>query len=188
MSFRELYKFRQGLDSKVGRNEIIAKVADLKKIAVPRVMKTTLDTTKCRGFYLSARNIDHPFVKMHGTTVIVLARGLNYCWDRAVLLKELMHIWDDPSEAVDTGATFEQQLTGMGLKEFDSKPARAEYMCIWKALLLFCREDDRQALLKEEGAGPADTYSIALKLRMPEFYVPLLLGDSFEKVKRMLAE
>ena len=136
---------------------------------------------------MSAKNSGHWLVHMFGSSVIVLARGMNRCWDRAILLKELMHLWDDPDEMVDTGDAFERQLSGMSVSDFGHKPVSAELLCVWKAILLFCREEERQHLLQTAANGPTDTYAVALQLRMPELYVPLLLGKEYEDAKRLLA-
>jgi hypothetical protein len=123
MSFKLLYAHVQTLTTKINRNHLRDKVIDLAGRGPVRTLKTTLDTEKCRGFYLSARNLTHRMVQQHGANLIVLARGLNYCWERIVYVKELMHLFDDPDEAADTGAKFESLLSE--LNTGSSKPSKA---------------------------------------------------------------
>jgi hypothetical protein len=49
-------------------------------------------------------------VQQVGSDVIVTARGINYCWERFVFVKEFLHAFDDPRAAADNGDTFDTQL------------------------------------------------------------------------------
>jgi len=104
MPYKDLYEYCQTLTPKISRNTIKNKALELSGVPSVRIVKTGLDTTICRGFYLSAKNNNHRLVQQLGSHVIVLARdGLNYCWERFVVVKELMHLFDDPISATDTG-------------------------------------------------------------------------------------
>ena len=107
--FKELYDYCQTLTPKVSRRHIEKKTLELTGVEQIKEMKTTLDTTICRGYFLSAKNKDHPIVKCFGgSNVIVLARDQNYCWERFVYTKELMHLFDSDDEPTDTADKFEK--------------------------------------------------------------------------------
>jgi hypothetical protein len=173
MSYKELNSYCQTLPIYIRRNLIRDKILALNGINRLRVMVTTLDTTQCRGFYLSAQNTNHQFVQQHGAHVIVLARGLNRCWQRMVFVKELMHIFDKPLEATDTGDKFETSLSEM----MDPRSSEiipqttSEINCFWMALAALCPEEKRIELQKDYHKGKIDEYGIALKFKIPQLYV-----------------
>jgi hypothetical protein len=109
-----------------------------------RVIQTSLDIQKCRDFYLPAGNPNHPVCQV-GTHLIALACGMNRCWTRFVMIKELMHFLDRRDEATDTGAAFElslSQLTGPGSPNM-SKQTVAEIRAFHEALGVLCPEPIR---------------------------------------------
>lgn len=173
MSFADLYEYCQGLEPKISRNDLRENAVAFSNNGPVRTMKTTLDTSLCRGFYLSARNGQSRFVQQHGTNLIVLAReGLNTCWERFVWVKELMHLFDNPDQAADTGDTFERMLSelvpGGGAI---SAQTQSEFDCFWMALSVLCPEDLRLQFEQERTAELVDDYAIALRLRIPQQYV-----------------
>jgi len=182
VSYQALYAHCQTLTPHIHRNEIRDKAKALTGVASLAVMKTGLDVAFCRGFYLSARNTEHRLVIQHGGHVIILAReGLNRCWERFVFIKELMHLFDDPEEATDTGDQFEKLLA-----EFMAPGAagrspqmNSEIKCFWMALGVLCPEPNRLEFQAEREKGQIDDYSIALRLRIPEQYVPSLFHPEF---------
>lgn len=148
-------------------------------------MKTEMDVNVCRGFYLSANNKEHPIVKQFGTDVIVLARSLNECWTRFVFIKELMHLFDKPQEATDTGAAFETllgELTGPPITR--SEQYLSEIECFWMALAALCPENVRQELVTQRASGHIDDYEIALKLMIPKQFIPSLCSPQFPAILR----
>ncbi len=147
-------------------------------------MKVGLDTQVVRGYFLSAGNTDHPFVKQNGYNVIVLARGLNDCWERFVNVKEAMHLLD-PAEAATNSPEELEKL----LNEFDAPDNRQtsailhEALAMWMALFCFCPEKDRLEFENLRDKKQIDDYGIALKLKIPEFYVPLLFSSAYSTVR-----
>jgi hypothetical protein len=186
MGYGDLYNFCQTQSPHIRRNLIRDKVLELAGVPKISPVKTSLDTASCRGFYLSARNTNHRLVQQLGCHVIVLARELNRCWERFVFVKELMHIFDDPSQATDSGATFDRVLSELLLPSAPqwSPQMLSELGCFWMALGVLCPESLRLAFQSERERGQIDDYSIALKLRIPEMYVPALFFEDFlERIK-----
>ncbi|MCB1782526.1 MAG: hypothetical protein KDI13_00885 [Alphaproteobacteria bacterium] len=188
MSYKDFYDHCQTLTPKVRRNDLMAKALEINGIPKIQTRKTDLNTKVCRGFYLSARNIEHPFVKQHGCHLIVLPReGLNVCEERFVWVKELMHVFDDPKEATDTGENFERVLNELQPGAMErSLQTMSEIRSFWMALAALCPESARIQFEKDRSAGHVNDYGIALKLRIPKQYVPLLFGDRFINIRNQL--
>ncbi|HXA39648.1 MAG TPA: hypothetical protein VNW53_11655 [Phenylobacterium sp.] len=192
MTYQKLFDHCQPLTPAIGRGVIRAKVAELTGIKI-RIAKTTMDVKVCRGMYLSARNTNSRIVQQLGTNVVVLPReGNNNCWERFVEVKEYMHAFDSEDEATDTGEEFDNLL-----KEFTSSEnmKRSEQMtgeikAFWRALAALCPEPQRQALIAERDARGPDLsdYAVALRLKIPELYVPGLFQPWYEEnLKEVLA-
>lgn len=181
MPYHDLYKFCQTLEPAVSRKVLRKEVLGLTNTEKIREGRTTLDTKKCRGFFLSANNSEHPLVKQYGSNVIVLAREMNNCWDRFVYVKELMHLFDDIEEATDTGEEFEGLLTELLLNTMERSPQlMSEIKCFWMALAAMCPEKYRTEYKQKREDGFLDDYGIALKLKIPTEYVPLLFTDIYD--------
>ena len=131
--------------------------------------------------YLSATNSNSKFVQQCGSCVIVTARDLNYCWERFVYLKELMHAFDNPTEATDSGDDFDSLLDELsGPSSTLSTPqAESEAKCFWMALGVMCPEAQRLEYVRKKRANETDDYAIALELRLPEAYVPRLFEQRY---------
>jgi hypothetical protein len=138
--------------------------------------------------YLSAQNTSAKFVQQVGSRVIVTARGLNYCWERFVFTKELMHAFDDPIQATDTGEVFDNQLQEITRPAGGrvSPQTTAEFLAFWMALGILCPEQQRLAYAEKLVAKQIDEYSIALELRIPELYVPLLFEPRYQPILHQL--
>ena len=190
MSYKDLYTFCQGQDLHIGRNTIKKKMLALTGIKRLPTVRTTLDTSICRGFYLSARNKEHPLVEQLGCNIIVLARDQNRCWERFIFVKEMMHLFDEPAQSTTSEKAFERlllELSGSQSPEL-SPQAISEASCAWMALGALCPEEQRQQFSKERAAGQTDDYAIALRLRIPEMYVPVLFGDQYEEIIQSLLQ
>ena len=97
-----------------------------------------------------------------------------------VYIKELMHLFDDPMEAVDSGDTFETVLREILPGPSQPSPQiLSEYNCFWMALGVLCPERLRLELARERTEGRIDDYAIALRLRIPQQYVARLFEDRY---------
>ena len=172
MSYRALYDSIQPLPVHIRRKLIRTKVQEIAEAPGIQVLASALDTRSVRGFYVSPRNVNHPLVKQFGRHVIVVARGLNRCWTRFIMVKELMHLLDEVEEATDTGDEFETMLSELNVPSKEKSPQTlAELKAFWMALGVLCPENIRLELQREREEGRIDDYSIALRLRIPEAYV-----------------
>jgi len=191
MPFSDLYEFSQELDIKVRRKiikEELIRLTGKNKIAM--AVSGSLDPKICRGLYLSIKS-EHIWAQQHGCDVVVISRQIrdtNYCWDRFVTVKEMMHIFDSEVEACDTGDKFDTligEFCSGALPEL-SPQMTSEVKCFWRALSVLCPERKRLDFKTQVAAGKLNHYDVALKLRIPEQYVPQLLHERYDRILPIL--
>lgn len=188
--FKELYDYCQTLEPKVSRKVLTPKTLEITGVEKISARKVTLDTTACRGFFLSVKNKTHPIVLQHGCDVIVLARDQNKCWERFVYTKELMHLFDNDDEPTDSAEKFEKLLTELAfpsaLFNQSSKQTTSDRKTFWMALACLCPEKNRLEFEIMRNDQHIDDYGIALQLRIPEQFVPLLFLPSYRIIIDLL--
>ncbi|GAN89831.1 hypothetical protein Gbfr_007_288 [Gluconobacter frateurii M-2] len=188
MSYAQLYDAIQGHDIYIERNIVRDHVLSLKKADRVTVMRTKRFTPAiCRGMYLSPSNKSHPFTVVAGKHAILVAHGLNQCWERLIVVKELMHLLDGASEALDTGEQFDRVLSEIVVNSGSvCAQTRSEFKAFWKALGVLVPEAKRLKLradwlkAKKEGVLSADI-DIAHKLKIPATYIPSLFSDQYSR-------
>lgn len=182
--FNQLYYHCQNLEPKVKRNNVINKIVEITGSEKIQTIMVVLDTAVLRGFFLSASNEEHPLVKKVGRNVIVLAKDMNECWDRFINVKEAMHLMDDDDEVTDSIQKFETLLDEWGdwsSAELEPKPQKtSDVIAMWMALTCLCPEKNRQEFKKLLDKKQIDHYGIALKLKIPQFFVPVLFRSEYE--------
>ncbi len=145
-------------------------------------IRTDLDVDVCRGFFLSAKNGDARLVQQVGGTVIATARGLNDCWERFVFVKELMHLFEDPDKATDTGTKFDTLLNEFAQPSRDpSGPMQSEIECFWMAGSVLCPQNTRLDYRRKLEERLIDPMGIATDLKIPAMYVPRLFDPRYDK-------
>jgi hypothetical protein len=183
MSYKLLYDHCQILTPKISRRDIRAKSLELTGIPVIKHCINSMDVNVCRGMYLTPKNDASKIVSNIGKHVIVTARGLNYCWERFVYVKELMHVFGGMNDATDSGDKFEILLNEFSNpSNTPSESMKSEIDAFWMALGVLCPETKRQEFLRKRVANEIDDYSIACTLRIPEEYVPQLFVTSYLKI------
>jgi hypothetical protein len=184
MTYKDLFQHCEDLTPYIKRNVIRDKVQQLTGIKI-KIVKTTMDTRFCRGMYFSSRNKSARIVQQIGANVVVLPReGNNECWERFVEVKEYMHVFDSVDEATDTGEEFDALL-----KEFTSaenvqrsEQMNGEIKAFWRAMAVLCPDKQRTAIIAERKARGAEftDLAVALRLKIPEAYVPSLFEPWYE--------
>lgn len=182
MSYAALYEFVQAHPVPISRRLFVPKVEELAGRKV-KVIKSGLDISITRGFYIPCTNLEHPFVRQTGGTrdIVVLARDNNRCWDRFVLAKELMHMFDSPLSWTNSASEFEDLLDEFGAPRMErSVQMNSEAEAFWKALGLICPEAERARLSHEYSKGVLMARDIAHMLLIPEQLVPALFDQSYK--------
>ncbi|MBC6436824.1 MAG: hypothetical protein GDA52_01505 [Rhodobacteraceae bacterium] len=159
MSFRALFDHVQGISLHVKRNDIRDKIVELTGVDKIAFVRSGLDTSICRGYWITPQNRDHPSVMMHlFDTEEQKVRGAE------AMNKLLAEFLSSSSPKVPFSPQF--------ASEIDS---------FWQALAVLCPQTFRERFRKELDQGKTDHYGIALKLRIPEAYVPRLFEDRFDE-------
>ncbi len=182
MSFRDLYEFAQDQEIHVNRNIIKAKAIEISGVDDVKVVRSGLDVTICRGYWLTPSNTDHHLVKQLGCYVVVAARGLNRCWDRFVTVKEMMHLFDEENQKTGSPEQFDDLLSEFSSPMIqNSDQMVSEIASFWRAIAVLCPEKFRQEFRAQKEAQEIDNYEIALRLRIHEQYVPRLFEARYER-------
>lgn len=187
MSFKELYEFAQHLQIPVGRNDLINKVCELTNKPKPRCCKEAMDTNRIRGYFVTPGIVSNERLQVlsDGKPLIVVARDLNYCWERFVIIKELMHYFDTPLEQVSSADEFNSLLdsfTASAPSLDRSEAFNSEITGFWMALGVLCPETKRQELLRSHEQSDLPFIEIARLLRIPEQYVPHLFTPNYKNI------
>lgn len=186
MSYAALYEFVQTqTELPIKRTAFLNKVSQLTGMPPVKVIMSGLDHQKSLGYFVAPSNQDHPFIKQTGGShpVIVVARGLNRCWQRFVMLKELMHCFDSGLQLVGSGQDFSALL-----EEFvvpipqRSAAMESEVRGFWMALSLFCPEAKRLELLRHRDQEKMTDLEIATEIRLPEAYIPNLFEPNYKTI------
>lgn len=190
--FQQLYLHCQtfSVPPKVPRNSVRDKALEITGAKVT-VIKSGLDTTKCRGFFIDVDSA-HPDFSQFGsvskrTNCIVLARELNHCWERLVQTKELMHLFDDDAEKVGSAEGFESLLREfeVPLPQVNPSPSASmisEGRAVIMALACLCPETKRLEFMGLTQSGQMSHLDVAEVLRIPKEYVTTLLHPLFNTV------
>lgn len=188
MSYAELYRYCQNLPTPISRAAVIPKVVELtRRPRKPLILIRSMDPAHLAGFIVFPgpdANPDHPIVRWgRGEPVIFVARPLNYCWRRFVVIKELMHYFDPPLARVSTESDFEALVTEFSAPQLDrSRAMDCEVRALWMALGIICPEEQRQQMERQRLVGAIDDATIAERLKMPLAYVPLLFHTHFKEI------
>ncbi len=185
MSYRELYDICQNLPIPISRRELRPNVARLTGKPEPRIMMRGFDPNVLRGLFVVPNNPAHPhfrWVRGPGGALIYVARGMNYCWERFVEVKELMHLFDKPDQVVGTPEEF-QSLVSEFVAPSPQRSAAflSESQALWMALGVLCPELQRQEFARQRAAGEIDDAQIAQLLKIPLRYVPHLFLPAFRR-------
>ena len=190
MSYKELYKFCQQQSIPVSRKIIADKALELTNRPPIKLWRADMDINRLRGFYLSADNVDHQFVRQcKGQSIVVTARGLNNCWERFVVTKELMHLFDNPLESAGTTRDLDDLLALFTSEPLSrTAPMTSEIRAFWMALACLCPEHIRQDFDRKLNTGEVTVSAIAKALLIPEQYVPQLFVPQFKQMMSKLTE
>jgi len=184
-AYKELYKYCQELNPKVSTNVIRLKVLEITNAANVKTVKDSLDSQKLRGYFLSASNTESWLVSKYGCNVVVLARGMNECWDRFIFTKELMHLFDDQSEQTSSHEQFKALLNEFEARDpskENSPQFKSDMRGFWMALACLCPEKSRLDFIDQFNKGHIDHYGIALKLKIPEQHVRQLFRPNYLEI------
>ncbi len=181
--FKRVYDYCQTLAPEIPFEEVLKKVLDVACVDELELHYTALNTETLRGFFLGAEDVDHPYLHFRGKNLIVLATGMRTCWERFVIVKEAMHLFDDDHEKVNNRMKFERFLNDWGSPSYalsKSSEHSSDLNAVYMALACLCPESARLEFGRKFQIGQIDAYGIASKFRVPEQYVSTLLRDDYQ--------
>lgn len=183
-NFQKLYDFCQDLPCPpaISRNVICGKVQEIMDQPV-RVLMHGFDTRVLRGLFLCGNSNSALVKQNNGHPVVVVARGMTEDWERLVQVKEMMHLFDEDDEMTSSEAQLEELLNALiAPSSVQTAQVRTEVEAVFMALACFCPEDTRQQFMKDIALGHTEEYEVALKLKLPQQYVRVLLAPHFSEV------
>lgn len=195
MSYAQLYDSIQDHSLHIGRNTIkesVLSITGVNSIKILRTRKFTPDI--CRGLYLSPRSTQHFLPSTMGQNVIFVAAGQTKCWDRLIVVKELMHLLDGDAEAVDTGETFDKLLSDLFIGSTSGSQSNSEYIAFWRALGVLAPEkirlQEKENWKKEKAKNNQSAdYDVALKFKIPAAYIPFLFSEEYDtEISKILSK
>ncbi|RFF51740.1 hypothetical protein D0A35_05660 [Xanthomonas campestris] len=99
-----------------------------------------------------------------------------------VQVKELMHLFDTPTQLVGTPEDLEALVSDLALAvPLSTEAGRSEALALWRALGVLCPEAQRQEFLRKRNLGAITDLEIAEQLKIPERYVPHLFRPNFRR-------
>ena len=177
-----------------GAEEIPIKIYDVKDWMIHNaqlvdhvfVIESDIDKNILYGMYTHKIESSESLGENQRICEIYWARELNYCWKRFVLCKELMHLFDGDEARVsniDTAETLIFDLTSPFNPERQySQVWTADQFAVLKALLVLTPEHAITQLRAEYRSGELTEYEVALKLRIPEYFVKHILDEEFRRM------
>lgn len=112
-----------------------------------------------------------------GSSDIVLAKGLNHCWKRYSICKEIFHILIDQEQYrnLDIFAHTEMVSVGVALDDSNVQPGvAAEYLAEFAAMEFLFPYANREAIIKS--IKEPDYLAIATQYRIPQLLVDKYLS------------
>ncbi|RQH15710.1 hypothetical protein [Bradyrhizobium sp. RP6] len=189
MSFSDLYQAVQTQGDRISTKWLRARAIEFSHIAkIKEQWSGVIDANVLRGFYIEGPK-GGPVPLVANEALIVLARAM--CdgaqgdhWRRAVLAKELMHVFDQEDEKTHTREQFDALMHRFGDPAAPLTPQfRAESKAYWRSLAVLCTEKKR---LEYRTALEAETISfdvVATALRIPVLNVHDMMSDRFEQYR-----
>ena len=183
MSYQKLLSQFENHPISIKRTDIIGAVNEYIDRPV-KLFVSGLDTELLRGYYLSSEEAANSRWRNFsgGGPVVVVARGLNRCWSRLVIIKELMHVFDEENQKTSTADNFEIVLNELssGVPTDDMAiQTRREHSSVTMALRILCPIAHISQMKEDFQKGQITPYDIALQFRIPEQYVSVILNESF---------
>ena len=118
-------------------------------------------------------------------TEIRYDKSLNVCWRRYVCCKELMHVFDNADECVNSPERFRSLVSEFEAPlpvDRSSPMYKTETRTIWEALAILCPEPVRDRLHPRWESGELSDYAVALELRIPEALIKSLMAPRFAEI------
>jgi hypothetical protein len=98
-----------------------------------------------------------------------------------VTVKEMMHLLDGEAGKTADAEQLRDSLPKFSSPSDTSEQMKAEFDSFWRVVTVLCPERHRQEFVDQCAKQQIDNYEIALRLRIPEQYVPRLFEPRYER-------
>ena len=186
MPFKQLYDAVQTQGDRISTKWLRTKAIEFSKITkIKEQWSGVIDPRVIRGFYIEGPK--RPPVALEANqALIVLAREmcnghLGDHWRRAILAKELMHVFDEEDEKTNDRTKFDNQIRKFGDPKQPTTPQyQAEAKAYWRALSVLCT-DKKRLEYKEMLAKETISWDVAAAaLRIPVSFLQDMMDEKFE--------
>lgn len=191
MNFADLYRYSNSLDTRVTPLHLLKErvVAFHPSVGEVEFFPCNLDEKVSRGHIAYILDRSSPYGEPYDVASIRFASVLNRCWRRFVCCKELMHVFDDSAQRVNSP----DKLTTL-LDELQTNPIRgdaspmydSERDAEWMALLVLCPERLRNFYIRDYVSSPERDMEIANQLKVPRVLIRALMGDHYLRALEIL--
>lgn len=103
---------------------------------------------------------------------------------RYALTKELMHVFDTPGARVDSREKFVsllKEIQNQPLPSHASEAFMSEMDTRWMAAIILCPKHLRDARVEAYRAGKIQDFDIAEEFKLPEWVVPFIMDDYYDR-------
>jgi len=144
-------------------------------------IKTPINEDIVLGYMIKSGELGPPYVGDTLCCDIFYSNDLNDCWRRLVCAKELMHLFDPATARADNKTRFIKQLSDLTAPPQDtpSDQVNAENRAYWMAIAALCPLSLVDIFRDKWESKNMSDYDIALKFRIPEAYVPLVMSENY---------
>ena len=191
MKFIDLYDFSNNLDAEYTSSKLLILEVEKRHCNVDKILLYSVDIEKSVSLgHIKLRSYrQSPYGDMLNEASIRYDKTLNRCWQRLVVCKELMHVFDNKDERVDTDDKFKKLMS-----EFDSPPLAAdsspmyqsELRAQWMAIACLVPRRLKNFYTKEFLNGNMTDQVIATKLKIPKEYVSSFVSPYYDVVLEQL--
>jgi hypothetical protein len=189
MPFSDLYQAVQTQGDRISTKWLRARAIEFSHITkIKEQWSGVIDPAVLRGFYIEGPK-GPPVQLEENESLIVLARAMcdgiqGSYWRRAVLAKELMHVFDQDDEKTHTKEQFDAMVHRFGNPSAPlTSQFRAESKGYWRSLAVLCTEKKRS---EYRAALKAETISfdvVATSLRVPVPIVHDMMSDLLDQYR-----
>jgi hypothetical protein len=184
MRYSDLYTYAQSLIGDfVPLRDLARKIkADHSGIEEIEFWPVDLDPHISLGHMKYERGRTSPYDAPFTIATIRYDKRANRCWTRFICCKELMHVFDDDAQSVNSREKFLKLMD-----EWQTRPLEADLSAMftsevnaeWMALLILCPLRLRTKWFQQWSDKSVSDYDVALALRIPEAFVKSVMSDYY---------
>jgi|SRR5665213_375543 len=185
MRYADLYNYANGSQADFVPVKLLAAkiVADHPPIEQVDFWPVELDPNISLGHMVYERAKSSAYGESFTIANIRFEKRQNRCWARFIGCKELMHVFDNEPQSVNSRQKFLQLMAELQTQPMEkdmSAMFSSEVNAEWMALLVLCPERLRAKWRQQCLDKTVSEYNVALALRIPEIFIKAVIGDYYD--------